>query len=111
MAEVGFINSGLQNQLHQNGQLVQPNPAANNNASDTRSENGSSTVSISTQAQLIQKTGELSTSQQNSRPVQASQETAQDSVRVSSSLGKAASSVGLTEQEAIKLYEAIKDLI
>lgn len=113
MTDVGFINSGLQSQLHQQGQLVVP-PSASNSSTSVNSianKTSNTSVTISPQAQLIQKSGELSGSrQQQTQPTQ-SNEAANDSVRVSSSLGKAASSVGLTEQEAIKLYEAVKDLL
>lgn len=112
MAEVSFINSGLQSQLHQQGQLVGQAPANNSAtvASASTNKGSNTSVSISPQAQLIQKSGELSAARQQSQPAETN-EAANDSIRVSSSLGKAASSVGLTEQEAIKLYEAVKDLL
>ncbi|WP_016956328.1 hypothetical protein [Catenovulum agarivorans] len=113
MTDVGFINSGLQSQLHQQGQLV-TQPSANNNntaANSVGNRTSNTSVTISPQAQLIQKSGELSVARQQQAESTQNNEAANDSVRVTSSLGKAASSVGLTEQEAIKLYEAVKDLL
>ncbi|MER2494155.1 hypothetical protein [Catenovulum sediminis] len=113
MAEVGvtsgFINSGLQSALHAQGEIVQLGDSKRAVAPSTAQNDN---VTLSPQAQLIQKAGEIGRAGQ--QPVSSESEPepqASDSVRVSSSIGKAASAVGLTEQEAIKLYQAINDLL
>ncbi len=76
------------------------------------------TVTISPQAQVLNKIGEENQNRQQQleqRQESSSEESEQvagrDFVRVSSSLGQAASSFGLSEQQAIELYKEIDNII
>ncbi len=75
-------------------------------------------VTISPQAQVLNQIGEESQNRQQQleqRQESSSEESEQvagrDFVRVSSSLGQAASSFGLSEQQAIELYKEIDNII
>mgnify|MGYP000070717894 CR=1 FL=1 len=68
-------------------------------------------VTLSPQAQILQKTGADNQSAVDAQLEESGDNNANQSIRVSSSLGEAASAAGLTEQEAIKLYQSIKDLL
>ena len=111
ISQTGFINSGLQADLYRPAEfernLAKTSPSSSQSQQDT--------VTISPQAQLLNKNADVNNARQ-SRLFDTNEgapdtQAATDSVRVSSSIGEAASSVGLTEQEAIKLYQSIKDLL
>lgn len=119
MAEVtqsNFINSGLQAGIYQPVRQVQ-------NIADTPNTPSiqplSEQVELSPQAKLLQQNERLNQARQESlfsadnaeNNNEANAAGRVDSVRVSSTIGEAASSVGLTEQEAIKLYQSIKALL
>ncbi|GEM_PF-2423229 len=106
-----FINSGLQEDLYRPVQFER-NLAK---TSATPFTDSTDNVEISPQARILQQNASVNAARQErlfdeAEAVQKP-EAATDSVRISSSIGEAASSVGLTEQEAIKLYQTIKDLL
>lgn len=114
MTQPGFINSGLQTGLYQPATQVQSVSASSNvvNAQPLTEQ-----VELSPQAKLLQQNEQLNQARQDSLfanpqdEKKSESEPNLDSVRISSSIGEAASSVGLTEQEAIKLYQSIKELL
>lgn len=72
------------------------------------------TVTLSPQAQIIQKTGENNQARVDANTNDSEQSedlNKNNSVRVSSSIGQAASKLGLSEQEAIDLYKKIDALV
>lgn len=71
-------------------------------------------VTLSPQAQFVQKTGEDNQQRQDNLDAGQANQTqtsSNDFVRISSTIGKVASSGSLSEAEAVKLYRQIEQLI